>query len=1106
MFDPETLRLIRGARTLPGLDLELLSRELTEAFATIVATRLRIAERSSPDEYQEFPADDSRMARIAATYETVALFLPEEHPQLGATAFVAAAAHHVRVRMRAFYADRNGLRPLLAPHALDPAFSAAVLYAIGDHYSDAAELARSLHPDAIVDGGSSVQKALALLLSGRGDALEELLAQQFTTPDRLDSPESGALSRLWYLLWLGIGSIGADLLGKELPREAASYFQEAITATTLEQTIIPGIDRPAFVGFLPVGLQHLALLLSRLAASFRRAAVSRLPTPEGVAPGGWRAFLSRYARARPLLWRNHRSAITEGLIRTRTSAVLSFPTGAGKSTLAELCVSAEVLRGGNVVYIAPTRALVSQVRRELQAVLRAVENASVASYMGEGSEAPAQATVTVLTPEACLMMLSEDPSYLTGVGLIVFDECHLLSGPNSAEEVQGRRSIDANLALLNVLARNPRAAAILASAMLANADELASWIGSITPFGCIALSEPWKPTRQIRGILAYDESTIEALRGIAKRKRSEGASRSSTERELVAAPWGVFCHQQIWDPKTSYRAIPLLTTPVKLRLNSDWRITANRNQVAAQLAVGFIRAGLTPLVFVQSIRDVKATAKAIAEMLPQTIRQGVAMDKESFEVASMELGEASEVVVPELGSIGLHHSLLLSWERDVVENAFARGAKLLGIVATPTLAQGMNLPVEVVILAGDNRWEPGEDGGEDGHTVTLPVHEILNAAGRAGRAGMFAHGLVLVVSGNVFTVKFTEKRIAFSGLKHAMSLLGKPDQCLNITDPLEYAMDRIAMGGELPDACDYLLRRISADDQGDGEVGGGVALTRSFGRHIAEKSGRLEEFDAKARLVVASAVLLRGAQSSHHYEQLDQAFGFATGVTEELSVALPSNADCMRMDVGEWCKWIIDYFIAVPHRITRMLSLSASGLLRICVRNEEDPEDADLLRSVHCVSRVLPLWVEGAPLVELDQIAHLCSGRRRHLSGLLLARRFSVESAPALAGIATVLRRTLKARGTVQHHPVFISPELDALASCLRLGFDHRGKFILFELLRRRGPTGRVHCHRAFARLGVAPGAFDSTWTTEILRSHVAAAAQAVGVLGAFDEAGGTDA
>ena len=61
--------------------------------------------------------------------------------------------------------------------------------------------------------------------------------------------------------------------------------------------------------------------------------------------------------------------------------------------------------------------------------------------------------------------------------------------------------------------------------------------------------------------------------------------------------------------------------------------------------------------------------------------------------------------VPRTGAAS-HHSLLLREERELHEALFKRRDGIDAIFATSTLAQGMNLPSEVVIISGDSRLTP----------------------------------------------------------------------------------------------------------------------------------------------------------------------------------------------------------------------------------------------------------------------------------------------------------------------------------------------------------------------------------------------------------------
>ena len=79
---------------------------------------------------------------------------------------------------------------------------------------------------------------------------------------------------------------------------------------------------------------------------------------------------------------------------------------------------------------------------------------------------PELQTIEVMTPERCLALLSHAAGAIDEVGLLVFDECHLLSPMGG-----GKRSLDAMLCLLHALKRAPDADLLLLSAMLTNAAE-----------------------------------------------------------------------------------------------------------------------------------------------------------------------------------------------------------------------------------------------------------------------------------------------------------------------------------------------------------------------------------------------------------------------------------------------------------------------------------------------------------------------------------------------------------------------------------------------------------------------------------------------------------
>lgn len=83
-----------------------------------------------------------------------------------------------------------------------------------------------------------------------------------------------------------------------------------------------------------------------------------------------------------------------------------------------------------------------------------------------------------------------------------------------------------------------------------------------------------------------------------------------------------------------------------------------------------------------------------------------------------------------------HHAGLLSSQRRIVERAF-RDGRLRIIVATPTLAAGVNLPARRVIIKSLYRY--------DGYSRKIKVSEFKQMAGRAGRPGLDEVGDAIVV-------------------------------------------------------------------------------------------------------------------------------------------------------------------------------------------------------------------------------------------------------------------------------------------------------------------------------------------------------------------------
>jgi helicase len=149
------------------------------------------------------------------------------------------------------------------------------------------------------------------------------------------------------------------------------------------------------------------------------------------------------------------------------------------------------------------------------------------------------------------------------------------------------------------------------------------------------------------------------------------------------------------------------------------------------------------LVFVNSRRSCESQAvdlgKLVKKMIPDRLD---ALAK----TAGRLVGEQDEPTTmgDKLGrcirnGCAFHHAGLTSAQRRMVEASF-RSGQLGCIVATPTLAAGINLPARTVIVRDVRRFESGMG------FVSIPVLEVKQMCGRAGRPRFDPYGEAVLLA------------------------------------------------------------------------------------------------------------------------------------------------------------------------------------------------------------------------------------------------------------------------------------------------------------------------------------------------------------------------
>jgi hypothetical protein len=1066
MFDATTAALLRSAPAMPGLDPAIIPALLTAQYANLAAARLR----GGDEDLGELVAAWS-LERLADTYEILTSLTTEESIRRPA-AFVAGTAQQILARRQTISAKEKA--PNIDRNRVDPSIAAAVLFLSAEQYADANEASHAIRTriDGQLYEAEILSEDIADLARGR---LNEILTRsaRWRRGTRYAGLEERALAALLEALITGVELLAADLLHEAPPGGIAGRFDSARSAfeTVLElsatsgSAYLPGIEGATILAY--AGPHHLASLLLAASDGLALASLFAVPPPQDANNESWNSWLKSRAKLAPFVWPNHREAIAKGFYQTGVSSVVVLPTGAGKTTVSSLKIAGVLASGKKVVFLAPTHALVDQLTVDLQEMLPADVMGSVVSsdYDLLLFDNAQLRDIEVMTPERCLAMLSFAPDAFQDVGLLVFDECHLLS----PEIGRIRRALDAMLCVLGFNHVAPDADMLFLSAMLKNIDDLSEWVAVLTRRPCVAVDLPWKPSRQARGVIIYDNAELTQIRELAvatqlkadiKAGKRAVTLRQSAKKQLSVAPYAIWGLQHNWLTKNSAACITtaISDAPVMLagaRWGSGVRLTPNANEVAVHLAVAASNAGLKSIVFVNTKADAITVAATISEKIGEVVRP-TELEDARWQALEKELGNLRHAVIAGPAIAVPHNSAMLRLERDLCEGMFKRPDGARTIVATPTLAQGLNLPAHLAILAGDKR---ADASGRE----ALKAHEILNAAARAGRAGHLANGLVLLIPEPIISF---DKKDSLSGetVRKLKSILPEDDHCVMVADPLEVVLDRL-MAGEATDAdVQYTVNRFAVLR----EVEGGTEeptrlfdLNKSLGAYFAKKRETEAKFEEKV-------VRLKSAITAAMPGSLDNATAVLATQSGLSAQLLMDIRDHIREEIGElpttidgWLGWTIGWLDRDASARDALLGDVAKSILALVGKSaKEKLAEGD-------IAKLLPGlrgWITGRPIRQIEielggdpdsagaRTKRLCPNARE-LVGTIIPRGLSFTLG--------LISKIVKDVDACAAQPTLSQQVVEALSAAIRKGFDTPEK--LFYASQHKSILSRVQMHEAFA-------------------------------------------
>jgi len=149
------------------------------------------------------------------------------------------------------------------------------------------------------------------------------------------------------------------------------------------------------------------------------------------------------------------------------------------------------------------------------------------------------------------------------------------------------------------------------------------------------------------------------------------------------------------------------------------------------------------LIFVHSRKETGKTARAVRDQfLEKDTIGGLVKSSASLEILKNEAEQAKNLELKDLLPYGfaIHHAGMNRVDRTLVEDLFA-DRHIQCLVSTSTLAWGVNLPAQTVIIKGTQVYSP-----DKGRWVELGALDVLQMLGRAGRPQYDRAGVGILIT------------------------------------------------------------------------------------------------------------------------------------------------------------------------------------------------------------------------------------------------------------------------------------------------------------------------------------------------------------------------
>jgi len=431
--------------------------------------------------------------------------------------------------------------------------------------------------------------------------------------------------------------------------------------------------------------------------------------------------------------------------------LVTAPTGAGKTWIAQRAAKAVLDKGERVWYATPLKALTNTIYAQF---IESFGQDKVGILTGDKKE-NGDADIIIGTTEILrnqlydAMHTGEDIS----CSLVILDEAHYLGDPE--------RGVVWEETLIYM---PQRVSLLLLSATIGNADHIAGWLESMRGKKCQVIQETNRPV-PLFPLFFHPSGTLKPL---LKKKGTPGKNRvdknvmdyiKGGQFPAISLPGRLPRFGEILKVLKAYDLLPAIFF-LKSRADCDGAI------------------GLCNGKLLKQDPDRKARlARRIDELIGD----------------NAHLADHEQRMHMEKFGVGSHHSGQLPAWKVVVETLMSEGL-LDAMFATSTVAAGVNFPARSVAILNSDRFNGAS-------FLPLTASEFQQMTGRAGRRSMDNIGFAIVMPGK------------FMDLKHVAKMVTAPPMDVNSQIKIDFSMVLNLLLSHTPTQIHELLEKSFASYQ-----------------------------------------------------------------------------------------------------------------------------------------------------------------------------------------------------------------------------------------------------------------------------------------------------